>query len=224
MRRETATLLRVIGEDYPVGTHASTDKYAYLAQSVRTGEDYHRIFLDDSLNKKGYHLAMRELPEFFGQMSQEAFRRLMSFARLLDFHLDSQVGQAVKWRHTLPSYSPEQLPKRLLMLQTFSGLKPSLYSLAELRNEKEIKREYPWQWIDLVETVDLVAAKRETVVKLTSKKPDFDAFKERIVHYYSSLRQQPQGQELLQSILKSLAGKIPDKKLKELKREAIRFK
>ena len=216
MRKETETLLRVIGTDKEIGTHGSCPIYLALAHAVMKGEDTQGYLGRISLDKRGYRQAVMEIPAFFNQMTANAFFRLMGFTYYTGFHKDKRIGEKVK-AGDISVHEDGGVRKRLLRLETFSELTPPIYDVQELFGEREVKEEYVWNWIGLLGKVDPTAARREMVLKLTSRKnPDYDGFRSHLFSFIYSLNGEAQK---MRSLLRAIKGKIPEREFKKIVRD-----
>jgi hypothetical protein len=205
MRKAAETLLKVIGTDREVGTHAAVPEFLALTTSIELNKDVYHHFGNLCFNREEYRDALKELAPFFGQMSSPAFSRLMSFAQTLEFHLDIYVGTTIKDAYSLPSWDNEQIAKRAKFLQTFSRTNPPLYTLPELEEETQVRTSYPWQWIDAVRHNYPRRAKEEIITQLI-KDPNSNSLLWRIP---ALIKEMPK--EYIQDILGKVKGKIPQK-------------
>jgi len=211
MRPESEKLLQIIGTDAEVGTHGAIPRYLALAYAIQNGEDHHHVS-GGMLDRGNYREAMMELPPYLDQMSGEAFSRLMHFAHCLEFDIDREVGMAIKKYPCFSDYYPDQIRKRANFLQAFTGLKPPLFSYEELQKEEKVREDYPWHWIDAVLEVNPDEATLETISQLISSQ-DNNPLLWRI-HKYT--REVPNGDQYLDNIMDSIAGKIPEDKYETL--------
>lgn len=213
MRKATETLLKVIGTDAEVGTHAAVPEYLALSCAIKNGRDVYAHFEKIGFDREEYRQAVKELTLFLNQMSQPAFSRLMFFTKELDFHLDQEVGKAIKSSYALPAWCEEQVQKRAELLQIFGRAKPPLYTLEELENEEQVKAKYPWVWFDAIRHNYPERAKEELVIQL-AKCPNAQSFFTRLP---SLVRNMPR--EDMDSVLQRLRRKISEKEIYNLRRE-----
>ena len=219
MRKESETLLKIIGTDEEVGTHGAVPRYIALVKAIEQGKDVYGCFNGLNVNKGMYRQAVIELAPFLNQMSEGAFARLMFFSQELGF-VDNELGKAIKGEYALPAWCEEQVGKRARFLQTFSKVKPRLFSYHELEKETEVREKYPWQWIDTMGEVNRETAQKEIIKQLCQTK-DFRPFYARIPFY---VRKMPRGQEYLEGIMRGVKGKIPKTEFESMKEHIARSK
>lgn len=174
MNEEAETLLKIIGNDDEVGTHGAVPRFLALAQAIDTQEDAYGIFRGLKFDWQAYRQAMLELVPFLGQMSEPAFRRLMSFAYNIGLDIDRTVGEAMKNCHDLTIIGPyhrEQVGKRATLIQAYARIKPPLFTIDDLAKEKEVREQYPWHWIDAMLYLS-PRATTDAIINQMSQKPD----------------------------------------------------
>ncbi len=219
MRKESETLLKIIGTDEEVGTHGAIPEYIALIHAIRLGKDVYGCLPHLSLDRGMYRQAVMGLAPFMNQMSEGAFVRLMLFSQELGF-VDRELGEVIKGEYALPAWCEEQVGKRARFLQTFSKVKPHLFSYHELEKETAVREKYPWQWIDTMGEVNGEIAQKEIIEQLCQTK-DFRPFYARIPFY---VRRMLRGQEYLDGIMKGVKGKIPEAEFDRIKERIARSK
>jgi hypothetical protein len=165
MNRELLTLLRVIGTDEEYGTHGAASMDSVLADAIRTGKDVHNLFPRVRLDKGAQYAAVVGAIPLFNQMSESAFRRLLNFTNDVGF-VNADLGRRIRDECVLPAHCKEQLGKRASFLQTFSRVRPKIFTLGDLREEEQVRAKYPWQWIDAANEIYSPAAQAEMANQL----------------------------------------------------------
>lgn len=156
---------------------------------------------------------MHDAIPFFNQMSEKAFGRLLYITQELDL-LERSLGEAIKRAFVLPAWCAEQVGKRAQFVQNFNEITPPLFTEKELDEETEIRKEYPWQWIDAMKNVNTQRAQQEIIAQV-SKTNDIRPLDVRAGWYAQEM---PQGQAYLRGIMKGIKGKIPPEKYAELEK------
>jgi len=212
MSRESEKLLQVIGTDAEYGTHGAMPWHMVLACSVQAGRDIYHQFKGLRLEKEVYRRVMEETIPLFNQMSQPAFVRLLQFAEKVGF-VNRDFGEKIKKSYVLPAWCEEQVGKRARFLQAFSGVRPQIFTLGELKEEKEVKAKYPWQWIDTVGESSPELARKEVVNQLIAS-PDLRPF-------YLRVSSMADHRGYLEAVLKDIKGKVPVGRYADIRRRVV---
>ena len=225
MRPESETLLRMIGDNYEIGTHASMLQIDFLALSIKNRKisetliGYHGFCATSNLKRENYLDAVVQLAPYFNQMSVDAFGRILYFSQELNFISRPEFIAAVKAPAVLPAYWSEQLEKRAMLIQGFPRLTPPAFTKHELKEETQIKEKFPWRWIDAMERVDPKTSKTYVIHVLGQPKADMQDF---LVRMPSYLRHH--GIPYVEEIIAPICGKLSPEDLEEITQSFARRK